>query len=175
MFAEEKINRVANAVDGAIQIHPLPATLDVGLIDMPLAGDGAHGPIETLQQQERKSNDPAMNGGMIDADAPFGYQLFEVLDKARAKHPGMVLLHGGSPKGAEFIASRWAEVRKVPQIAFKPDWNRHAKSAPFKRNDQLLQTLPIGIIVFPGSGITDNLADKARTMGIPVWRFGAGA
>ena len=99
-------------------------------------------------------------------------RIFEVLDKARAKHPGMVLLHGGSPKGAEFIASRWADHRKVAQIAFKPDWNRHAKSAPFKRNDQLLQTLPIGIIVFPGSGITDNLADKARTMGIPVWRFG---
>ena len=99
-------------------------------------------------------------------------RIFEVLDKARAKHPGMVLLHGGSPKGAEFIASRWADTRKVAQIAFKPDWNRHAKSAPFKRNDQLLQTLPIGIIVFPGSGITDNLADKARTMGIPVWRFG---
>lgn len=102
-------------------------------------------------------------------------RIFEVLDKARAKHPGMVLLHGGSPKGAEFIASRWADTRKVAQIAFKPDWNRHAKSAPFKRNDQLLQTLPIGVIVFPGSGITGNLADKARIMGIPVWRFGAGA
>ena len=60
----------------------------------------------------------------------------------------------------------------MAQIAFKPDWNRHAKSAPFKRNDQLLQTLPIGVIVFPGSGITDNLAGKARIMGIPVWRFG---
>ncbi|MFZ3179711.1 MAG: hypothetical protein WA156_05770 [Methylocystis silviterrae] len=31
--------------------------------------------------------------------------------------------------------------------------------------------LPIGVIVFPGSGIVENLADKARKMGIPVWRF----
>ena len=25
---------------------------------------------------------------------------------------------------------------------FKPDWARHAKAAPFKRNDQLLEALP---------------------------------
>ncbi len=93
------------------------------------------------------------------------------LDKALAKHPGMVLLHGGSPKGAELIASCWANNRKVTQIAFKPDWTRHAKAAPFKRNDQILETLPIGVIVFPGSGVSANLADKARKLGIPVWRF----
>lgn len=96
------------------------------------------------------------------------------LDQVHAKHPDMVLLHGGSPKGAEKIASKWADARKVSQVAFKPDWARHAKAAPFKRNDQMLATLPIGVIVFPGSGIQDNLADKARAMGIPVYRFGAG-
>jgi hypothetical protein len=35
----------------------------------------------------------------------------------------------------------------------------------------LLDTLPIGLIVFPGSGITENLADKARAMGIPLFDF----
>jgi hypothetical protein len=45
----------------------------------------------------------------------------------------MVLIHSGSPKGAERIASRWADHRKVPQIAFRPDWTKHAKAAPFKR------------------------------------------
>ena len=43
----------------------------------------------------------------------------------------MVLMHGGSPKGAELIASRWADSRKVAQIAFKPDWTKHAEAAPF--------------------------------------------
>jgi hypothetical protein len=79
----------------------------------------------------------------------------------------MVLLHGGSPKGAERIAARWADHRKVPQIAFKPDWARHAKAAPFKRNDQMLEVLPIGVMVFPGTGIQENLADKARKLGVP--------
>ncbi len=64
--------------------------------------------------------------------------------------------------------------RKVPQIAFKPDWTKHAKAAPFKRNDQMLEVLPIGVIIFPGSGIQDNLADKAKKLGIPVWKFGEG-
>jgi len=100
--------------------------------------------------------------------------IWDRLDRVHAKHPGMVLLHGGSPKGAERIAACWADQRNVPQIAFKPDWTRHAKAAPFRRNDQMLETLPIGVLVFPGTGIQENLADKARRLGIPVWRFGAG-
>ena len=44
-------------------------------------------------------------------------------------------------------------------------------AAPFKRNDAVLATLPIGVMIFPGSGIQDNLADKARILGIPVWRL----
>ena len=72
---------------------------------------------------------------------------------------------------AERIAACWADNRKVVQVAFKPDWNRHRNAAPFKRNDEMLDVLPIGVIAFPGSGISANLADKARKMGIPVWRF----
>lgn len=96
------------------------------------------------------------------------------LDQIRAKHPDMVLMHGGSPKGAEKIAARWADHRKVQQVAFKPDWSKHAKAAPFKRNDQMLAVMPIGVIVFPGTGIQENLADKARKLGIPVYRLGNG-
>ena len=39
----------------------------------------------------------------------------------------------------------------------------------------MLSTMPIGVIIFPGTGIQDNLADKARKMGIPVYRFGTGS
>ncbi len=62
----------------------------------------------------------------------------------------------------------------MPQVVFKPDWDRHRNAAPFKRNDRMLEVLPIGIITFPGSGISENLADKARRMGIPVWKLGEG-
>ncbi len=97
------------------------------------------------------------------------------LDQVHAKHPDMVLLHGGSPKGAELIAAKWADSRKVAQIAFKPDWTKHGKAAPFKRNDAMLDALPVGVLVFPGTGIQENLADKARKLGIPVMKVDGGA
>jgi hypothetical protein len=37
----------------------------------------------------------------------------------------------------------------------------------------MLDLLPIGVMYFPGTGIQDNLADKARRLGIAVWKFGA--
>ncbi|MDE2239535.1 MAG: DUF2493 domain-containing protein [Rhodospirillales bacterium] len=100
--------------------------------------------------------------------------IWDKLDRVHAKHPDMVLLHGGSPRGAERIAAAWADARRVTQIAYKPDWTRHAKAAPFKRNDAMLEALPIGVLIFPGTGIQDNLADKAKKRGIPVWGFGSG-
>ena len=97
--------------------------------------------------------------------------IWAALDRVRGKHAGMVLLHGGSPRGAERIAGCWADARQVAQVVFKPDWTRHRNAAPFKRNDQLLEVLPIGVVVFPGNGVSENLADKARTMGIPLLDF----
>jgi len=111
----------------------------------------------------------AFGGGMDYNDHE---RIWSALDKAHEKHPDMVLLHGGSPKGAERIAACWAEARKVTQIAFKPNWNRHAKAAPFRRNDDMLSVMPTGVIIFPGSGITENLRDKARRFGITVWNLG---
>ena len=114
----------------------------------------------------------ALTGGLDYNDHSL---IWAKLDQVRAKHTDMVLLHGGSPKGAELIAAKWADNRKVPQVAFKPDWTKHGKSAPFKRNDALLDVLPVGVLVFPGSGIQENLADKARKLGIPVMKIEGGA
>ena len=94
------------------------------------------------------------------------------LDKVKAKYADVVLVHGGGP-GAEKIAAGWAERNGVHQIVCKPDWDAHGRAAPFRRNDELLALLPKGVIAFPGSGITDNLVDKARTLGIPVQRIAA--
>ena len=91
------------------------------------------------------------------------------LDRVRTKYPDMVLVHGGGP-GAEKIAARWAEARGVHQVVCKPDWTAHGRAAPFRRNDQLLNLLPKGVIGFPGSGISENLLDKAVQLGIPVQR-----
>ena len=99
---------------------------------------------------------------VADADA-----VWTTLDRTREKYGDMVLLHGGGP-GVEKIAASWAEARGVDQVVCRPDWTAHGKAAPFRRNDELLNLLPKGVIAFPGSGITGNLVDKAKQLGIPV-------
>ncbi len=108
----------------------------------------------------------AIAGGKQFADAN---AVIARLDKALAKYADMVLVHGGGP-GVEKVAAQWAEQNGVHQIVCKPDWDRHGRAAPFRRNDELVNLLPKGVIAFPGSGITDNLVDKAIQLGIPVQR-----
>lgn len=36
-------------------------------------------------------------------------------------------------------------------------------AAPFKRNDATLEALPIGFLVFPGTRIPANIADRLRS------------
>ena len=122
-----------------------------------------------LKDRETRAHLPdgtliAITGGkqVADADA-----VWSTLDRTKAKHADMVLLHGGGP-GVEKIAASWAEARGVDQLVCRPDWNAHGKAAPFRRNDELLNLLPKGVIAFPGSGITGNLIDKAKLLGIPV-------
>jgi len=81
-----------------------------------------------------------------------------------------VLLHGGSPKGAELIAAKWATNRKAPQIAFKPDWAKHAKAAPSSAMTPC-STFCRSASSSSGQGIQDNLA-TGRKLGI---QFGSSA
>lgn len=96
--------------------------------------------------------------------------IWDTLDKVRAKYPDMVLLHTAGTKGADAIARAWCANRGVTDIPF-PMKKRNAddRAAPFRRNDLLLASWPKGVIVYPGTGITDNLADKARQNGITLF------
>lgn len=99
-------------------------------------------------------------------------RIYTVLDKTREKlaerGEHMVLVHGGG-KGAEHIAATWAKNRNIQQIVCKPDWAKHNKAAPFKRNDTMLAMLPHGLImVNPDSGIHEQLLREAKRLGITI-------
>ncbi len=76
-------------------------------------------------------------------------------------------------RGAEKIASLWADSRKVPQVAFKPDWTKHAKAAPFKRNDQMLNVCRSGGDL-PRHRHSGQSGRQGLQDGHPVYRFGSG-
>jgi len=78
----------------------------------------------------------AVAGGKTVADPG---AVIRSLDRARAKYADLVLVHGGGP-GVERIAAQWAERNGVHQVVCKPDWQRHGRAAPFRRNDDLLAT-----------------------------------
>ena len=84
----------------------------------------------------------ALSGG----DSTDNKLIWAKLDQIRTKHPDMVLMHGGSPKGAEKIAARWADIRKVPQIAFKPEV--FPTVAPFI----MLNRMGLTVLLHPESG-----------------------
>ena len=62
--------------------------------------------------------------------------------------------------------------KRKPGVKDCPSSAVHGKAAPFKRNDKMLETMPQGLIATPGSGITENIVDKARKLGIRIKRIG---
>ena len=99
--------------------------------------------------------------------------VWSTLDRVHEKYADeMVLAHGDGP-GYDKVAKSWADARKVPQIACRPNWKAHGNAAPFRRNDDIINLRPKGIVAFPGAGITANLVDKARQAGIPVMQIAA--
>ena len=159
-------------VSGAVKLQPGGAGRGLSFSLLPAFGADAGGDRLWSARdaaQLAPANDAtliAITGGKDVADAG---AVIARLDKVRAKYDDMVLLHGGGP-GVEKVAAQWAERNAVHQVVCKPDWDRHGRAAPFRRNDELLDLLPKGVIAFPGSGITGNLVDKAVKLGIPVQR-----
>ena len=111
----------------------------------------------------------AVAGGKTVNDAN---AVWKALDRVLAKHPDMVLVHGGGP-GVDKIAASWAEARGLKQVVCRPNWKALGNAAPFRRNDDIINLMPKGIVAFPGSGITANLVDKARQVGIPIMEVAA--
>lgn len=80
-----------------------------------------------------------------------------------------------SLKSAALIATKDAEVWGVTQVAFKPDWTKYVKAAPFKRNDAMLDVLPGGCPRLSGQGNSGEPRRQAKKLGISIMKFEMGA
>ncbi|KEC69597.1 hypothetical protein RLPCCGM1_p1789 [Rhizobium leguminosarum bv. phaseoli CCGM1] len=97
-------------------------------------------------------------------------RIWAKLDQALAKYPDMVLLHGGSPKGAERIAACWAEARKVIQIAFKPN----GRSTPRPHRSAAMTTCSrscrLASSSSPAPALPEILPTRPADLASPFWQ-----
>ncbi len=105
-------------------------------------------------------------GGRDYADRAF---VAECLDKAHAKRPITLLIHGGA-KGADALAEDWAQANLVPSKAYEAQWDVYGKAAGPVRNMRMLaEGKPDGVVAFPGGAGTAHMAGLAIDAGLPVW------
>lgn len=102
---------------------------------------------------------------------------FDILNRAKAANPKMVLITSGQNKGIDKIATSWAANNEVPVIEQKPDFQSHGKkAAPFKRNDAVMKLKPAAVLCFlkegDRNGVAMNLVQKAEEAGVTAKRFG---
>ena len=128
--------------------------------------------LRARKEAELKAKAPAGQPVIVAGGVEFEdvTAIFGALDKALGRTGDMILVHGGAGKGVDRVAALWARERKVASVVCKPDFARHQRSAPFKRNDAMLALKPRGVIIFPGAGVSENLAQKAEAAGVKVWR-----
>lgn len=102
-------------------------------------------------------------------------RLFGVLDKALeaatlAERP-FVLIHGGA-KGADWLSSVWASMRKdrVEERVYPADWSTHGRAAgPIRNQKMLTNESPHVIIAFKGGNGTAHMMSIGRKAGVPVY------
>jgi hypothetical protein len=104
-------------------------------------------------------------------------RIFDALNWARETYPTMALATTGL-KGAEKIAMRWAQQKRVAVVLAKADFDRHGRAAPFRANDAILALDPVHVLTLAKSlevegdetapfGPALNLAQEATKRGIP--------
>lgn len=101
-------------------------------------------------------------------------RIFDALNWAKDNYPNMVLAVSTAP-GADSIAVRWANQKKVDVIRVQTDFNRFKKAAPFRANDDMLELDPVCSFTLPASldparaaetepsGIVLNYRQKAQS------------
>src|SRR5215831_8384106 len=86
VLGEEKVDRLARFIDGAIEIAPLALDFDVRLIHPPTHPHRALTPVKCLFEQRAILDGPPVDGGVIDVNAPFCHEFLNVACAQRIRH-----------------------------------------------------------------------------------------
>jgi hypothetical protein len=109
---DQHVDDLAELVDCPVDVHHWPATLHIGLVDLPAISNTMSARPSSLGQQRREPLHPAINGDVVDLDAPFGEQLLDVaVGEAEAQVPVTTLEATGSGLIAA-LEQTWADIRR---------------------------------------------------------------
>ncbi len=81
-----------------------------------------------------------------------------------------VKIISGMADGADSLAIRYADERKLTKILFPANWKRFSRVAGFLRNEDMLSVATHLVVFWDGkSSGTNHMIEIAKAKGIPVW------
>jgi hypothetical protein len=91
------------------------------------------------------------------------------------RHPAPIssIVSGGA-KGADSLAEKYARENNIPITIYNPDYKRFGRSAPLKRNIQILEDCELVLAFTSVSSLTPGTAftmKEARKRDIAVFHF----
>lgn len=109
-------------------------------------------------------------------------RIYGFLDDVLAKHPDLVLMHGGA-QGTDFAAGGWAKENGVAQEIWPSGWSKQWRAAPLWRNAEMAHRKPRAGAGFIGPCTKDgcratylhgshgsvDMAARALALGVPVF------
>lgn len=111
-------------------------------------------------------------GGREFTDRQIVYRTLDAITKDPGKdfpRPGLTVVHGGCPRGADKLADDWCQDNGVNRIVFHARWNTEGRGAGIIRNGRMLDTMkPNVVLAFPGGNGTANMVGRAKKAGYPV-------
>lgn len=78
----------------------------------------------------------------------------------------------GGARGVDISAREYAQTHNIPLSEFLPDYKRYGRSAPLKRNLQIIQYADLVLAFWDGSSKgTRFVIENCRRLGVPVRVF----
>ena len=102
------------------------------------------------------------------------YAIWCVLNGYRSNGIGVTVINGGA-RGADSIASQWADLNGEPCETYPANWKQHGKAAGPIRNQQMLdEGKPQEVWAFIAKPLeesrgTYDMVTRARAAGIPTY------
>lgn len=95
-------------------------------------------------------------------------KVYSTLNSIHAWKPIIKLVEGGA-RGADHLASLWAQEYKIANETYDANWKKYGKSAGIIRNrEMLINSKPDLVVAFPGGVGTADMVARAIKYGVPV-------